>query len=200
MDSQACERIIKGFVLAAALAACSGGDAKNGAASADTTSSADVATEQTGAAGLPGETVPITLSAADLDGFEKGIARETELVRAASDRAAKAATPQERGEAIQAGFEQNTMVAAAPVTGLSAERYKFVRETLSRLLTTLDFQGQIDGPQSIDTSRVDAATRARLASDPYSALDSASAAELKSRMNRIVPLWIAYVKLTALND
>lgn len=200
MKSRACGRIVKGMLFAAMLGACSAGGTKDAAASAGTSSSEDVATEQATDAGLPGEAGPITLSAADFDGFEKGITRETELVRAASDRAAKATTPQERGEAIQAAFEQNTMAAAAPVTGLSVERYKFVRETLSRLLTTLDFQGKIDGPQSLDTSRADAATKARLASDPYLVLDSASAAELKSRMNRIVPLWIAYVNLTALAD
>lgn len=195
MDSNTCGRVIRGMLLAVALMACSGAS-KDEAAVADT-ESADVADEQEAGAAVPGEDGPITLSAADLDGFEKGIARETELVRAASDRAAKATTSQERGEAIQAGFEQNTMAAAAPVTGLSAERYKFVRETLSRLLTTLDFQGKIEGPQSLDTSRADAATKARLASDPYSVLDSASASELKSRMGRIVPLWISYINLTA---
>ena len=198
MDSQAWGRCVRGLLLAAILVACSG-ESKDEAGAADTDSSAEVAAEQEIDAGVAGETGPITLSAADFAGFEKGIAKETELVRAASDKAANAATSQERGEAIQAGFEQNTMAAAAPVTGLSVERYKFVRETLSRLLTTLNFQGKIEGPQSLDTSRADAATKARLASDPYSVLDSASAQELKSRMNRIAPLWIAYVNLTALN-
>lgn len=41
----------------------------------------------------------------------------------AAEKSAKATTPQESGEAIQAGFEMNTMAAAAPVAGLSAERY-----------------------------------------------------------------------------
>ena len=173
------------------------GDKEN-AASADTDSSDAVETESANTEGLAVNNGPITLSAADFDGFEKGIAREAQLVREATATAASAATPQERGAAIQAGFEQNTMAAAAPVTGLSAERYKLVRETLSRILTTLDFQGKIEGPQSLDTSRADAATRERLRSDPYLELDSASAAELKSRMSRIAPLWIAYINLTAL--
>jgi hypothetical protein len=139
----------------------------------------------------------LTLTTADIDGFEKGIARETELVRAAQQKSSAATTSKERGEAIQAGFEINTIPAAAPATGLSADRYKLVRETLSTLLTTLDFQGKIDGPQSIDTSRADALMKARLAADPYSVLDPAGAAALKSRLDRIVPLWTEYINLTA---
>lgn len=199
-EFQECVRSIRRFTLVATLAACGGGDSKTEAAAEDTSLSEGPASEAAGAAILPGEAGPITLSAADFDAFEKGIARETQLVRAASERAVNAATPQERGEAIQAGFEQKTMAAAAPATGLSVERYKLVRETLSSLLTTLDMQGKIAGPQSVDSSRADPTTIARLQSDPYSALDSASAAELKSRMSRIVPLWIAYVNLTALNS
>lgn len=140
---------------------------------------------------------PLTLSAADLDGFEKGIARETQLVREAADRASKATTPEARGEAIQAGFETNTIPAAAPATGLSRERYQIVRSTLSTILTTLDFQEKIDGPQSIDPATADAAMKARLAADPYSALDPASAEAFKARLGRIVPVWVEYVTLTA---
>ncbi len=140
---------------------------------------------------------PVKLSAADLDGFEKGIARETQLVREAAERASKATTPQERGEAIQAGFEMNTMPAAAPVAGLSPERYKIVRETLSKIMTTLDFQGKIDGPQSVDTARAGPAMKERLASDPYASLDPASAEALKARLDRIVPVWVEYITLTA---
>jgi hypothetical protein len=139
----------------------------------------------------------LTLSAADLDGFEKGIARETQLVREAADRASQATTPEARGEAIQAGFETNTIPAAVPATGLSRERYQIVRSTLSTILTTLDFQEKIDGPQSIDPAKADAAMKARLAADPYSALDAASADAFKARLGRIVPVWVEYVRLTA---
>lgn len=197
IDSQAVGRTIGGLLLVAILTACSGGD-KEGA-TADTSSQEATETEPAINGASAGPTGPITLSAADFDGFEKGIAREAQLVREATATASSAATPQERGAAIQAGFEQNTMDAAASVTGLSAERYKLVRETLSRILTTLDFQGKIEGPQSLDTSRADAAAKERLRSDPYLELDAASAEELKSRMSRIVPLWISYVSLTALN-
>ena len=176
--------------------ACKKGDAENGAERTVTSVRVDGPVDG-GATSEPA--APITLTDADIDGFEKGIARETELVKEASQKSASAKTPQERGEAIQAGFETNTIVAAAPVTGLSAERYKLVRETLSNIMTTLDFQGVIDGPQSVDTARADAAMKARLSSDPYRALDAGSAALLKSRMSRLVPVWLGYINLTALN-
>jgi hypothetical protein len=94
-------------------------------------------------------------------------------------------------------FETRTIPDAAPASGLSPERYKLVRETLHELLETLDFQGNIDGPKSMDMSRASPETRARLESDPYSALNPASAAALKARLDRIVPIYVEYVTLTA---
>ena len=142
---------------------------------------------------------PVSLTAADFDGFEKGMKHEIALVKDAHHRASTATSPQERGNAIQSAFEENTMAAAVPVSGLSLERYRLVRQTLSRILVTLDFQEKIDGPQSVDTTLADSAMKARLKSDPYSALDAASAAELKARLSRIAPVWIEYANVTAVN-
>ena len=144
----------------------------------------------------PESNAPMTLSAADIDGFEKGLKREIEIVKEGKIRASKAMTSVERGNAIQSTFEENTMKEAVPASGLSFERYHLVRGTLSKLLTTLDFQGKIDGPQSVDTTLADSSMKARLASDPYSVLDAASAQLLKSRLNEIVPAWVEYVNLT----
>lgn len=172
--------------------ACTGDKAGD---TADTATEVTIAPTET-QAGTPAAG-PLALSAADLEGFEKGIARETELVKEAQERSRTASTPEARGEAIQATFEDNTMRAAAPATGLSAERYKLVRETLSTIMTTLDFQGKIDGPQSVDTARAGPDMKARLSSDPYSALDPAGAEALKARLDRIVPVWVEYIRLTA---
>jgi hypothetical protein len=176
------------------LASC-GGEGSNGSAAVDT--GGTVVTSSGSVPNASAPTGPITLSAADLDGFEKGIARETELVREAQQKASTAATPADRGTAFQQTFETYTIPAAAPVTGLSAERYKLVRETIATIMTTLDFQGKIDGPQSLDPSRADAAMKARLSSDPYASLDAASASALKARIDRIAPVWIQYIGLTA---
>jgi hypothetical protein len=175
--------------------ACSGDKAAD---NADTAMAANAVGSPTGGAQTTEAAAgPLTLTAADLDGFEKGIARETQLVKEAQERSRTATTPQARGEAIQAAFEDNTIAAAAPVTGLSPERYKQVRETLSTIMTTLDFQGKIDGPQSVDTALAGPAMKARLSSDPYAALDPAGAEALKSRLDRITPVWVEYITLTA---
>ena len=179
------------LILAAAVAACSTGDSR---ASSD--SAAARQPEATVASEVPAPGAPVTLTAADIDGFEKGIAREAHLVREGHVRASKAVTPVERGNAIQSTFEENTMAGAIEASGLSLERYRLVRQTLSRLLTTLDFQGKIDGPQSVDTAHADSEMKARLASDPYAALDPASAELVKSRLNGIAKAWIEYINLT----
>ena len=182
------------LVLAITAAACSTGDSKTSSDSA-----AAPQPEATVASEVPAPGAPVTLTAADIDGFEKGIARETHLVREGHVRASKAVTAVERGNAIQSTFEENTMMGAIEASGLSLERYRLVRQTLSRLLTTLDFQGKIDGPQSVDTAHAGAEMKARLASDPYAVLDAASAELVKSRLDGIVKAWVEYINLTAVS-
>lgn len=165
----------------------------------DSASSADTSVPADNGNGLPAPGSPISLTAADVDGFVKGIKKETELVREGQERSRRAATSVERGNAIQSTFEENTMKNAVEASGLPLERYRLVRQTLSRLLTTLDFQGKIDGPQSVDTALANTEMKAQLASDPYSALDSGSAEIVKSKLSVIAPAWIEYITLTAVS-
>jgi hypothetical protein len=180
-------------LLILALFACSKSETPAAADSAASTVPADNGN------GMPAPGSPLSLTAADVDGFVKGITKETQLVREGQERANRAATPVERGNAIQSTFEENTMKNAVEASGLPLERYRLVRQTLSRLLTTLDFQGKIDGPQSVDTTLATPDMKARLASDPYSALDSGSAELVKSKLSVIAPVWIQYATLTAVN-
>ena len=137
------------------------------------------------------------LTAQDLDAYAKGLARETELVRAAQERGRTATTPQARGEAQQAQWEDQTIPEGAKASGLSTERYREVRNTVNSTFQWLDFQGKIDGPMQLDTATAPADMKARLARDPFDALSPASRAEVQAQMNRLVPAWIEYVKLTA---
>jgi hypothetical protein len=138
----------------------------------------------------------IRLTAQDLDGFEKGLQEEIRLVKEGKERAARSSNGTERGNAIQSTFEENTIKNAVPISGLSFERYHQVRDVMGRLLTTLDFQDKIPGPQSVDTALADSSMKARLKSDPYNELDAPSAQLVKSRLDRIAPMWIEYTKLT----
>jgi hypothetical protein len=137
------------------------------------------------------------LTPADLEAYAKGLARETELVRAAQERGRTATTPQARGEAQQAQWEDQTLPEGAKAAGLPVERYRAVRATVHRTFQWLDFQGKIDGPMQLDTANAPADMKARLARDPFDELTPASRSALQAMMDRLVPPWIEYVKLTA---
>ncbi len=139
----------------------------------------------------------VSLTGERLDAYERGLKREIEAVRAAQQRSSAATTSQERGEAIQAAFEHATIPSGAEAAGLPVDEYREIRETVNGVFRTLDFQGKIEGPLSMDLSRADAAAKERLARDPFDDLPPESAAALRERMNRLVPVWIEYVTLTA---
>ncbi|WP_284349142.1 hypothetical protein [Roseisolibacter agri] len=177
-------------VLTLLAAGCGGGAANTGDTAADTT--AVVAP-----AAASSEEAAYAFTEADLDAWERGLAKEIELVRAAQARASAAATPQARGEATQAQWAETTVPQAAQSLGAAGVSYAATRRTVHRVLETLDFQGKIDGPMSLDTTNVAPELRARMTMDPYAELAPASAAALRARLDRVVPRWIEYVKLTA---
>jgi hypothetical protein len=145
----------------------------------------------------PSSTRALELTSDTLNAYERGLKKEIDAVRAAQQRSGTATTAQERGEVIQASFEEATIPQGAAAAGLRVEEYRELRETVNGIFRTLDFQGQIDGPLSMDLSRADAATKERLARDPFADLSSGSAAALRAHMDRLVPVWIEYVTLTA---
>ena len=179
------------LLLGALLTACGGSGGDDGA----TPDSG--ATTREPASGAAAGAVRKTLTADDLQAYERGLSREIEAVKAARTRAASATTPAERGDAAQAAWETSTIPLGAEASGLPAARYEEVRETLEEVFRTLDFQDKIDGPLSIDLERVDAETRTRLARDPFDDLTPDSAQTLRAQMDRLLPIWIEYVKLTA---
>ena len=176
------------LALAMTTAACSGDDHANESQSPSGSSATASAT-----ATLPRPEFTVE----SLSSYERGLRREIEAVRTAQQRAGDAKTPQERGEAIQASFEHVTIPQGAEAAGLPVEQYRALRETINGIFETLDFQGKIDGPLSMDLSCADDATKQRLGRDPFADLAPASAATLRAQMHRLVPIWIEYVSLTA---
>ena len=142
---------------------------------------------------------PFAFTAADLDAYERGLKKEIELVKAAQAKAASAKTPEERGAATQAGFETATAPEAARAIGADPLRYAETRRTVDRVLETLDFQGKIPGPKEMNLDLASPEMKESLSKDPFAELDPASAALLKERMDRIVPVWIEYTELTAVS-
>jgi hypothetical protein len=184
-------RVRASLTLIAVLAACSS-DSKPADQSASATPSSGASGNESAATSGAAE-----ITAADLDAYAKGIARETELVRAAQERGRTATTPQARGEAQQAQWEDQTIPEGAKAAGLSPERYRAVRTTVHTTFQWLDFQGKIDGPMELDTARVAPEMKERFGRDPFAELSPTSREALQAQMNRLVPPWIEYVKLTA---
>jgi hypothetical protein len=144
-------------------------------------------------------TAPLAFTAADLDAYERGIAREAQLVVAARERGRAAKTPAERAKAAQAEWEDQTAVGGAQAAGMPVARYRQLRGTLHKVLSTLDFQGKIDGPQEMDMSAASPEMKKRLAGDPFAELAPASAAALKARLGSVSKAYIAYMELVAVN-
>lgn len=172
----------------ASVVACGGGGDTNDAATAQPSAAPAVANTTTGGA---------SFTAADLEAYGKGMAREVAAVRDAEKAEAAATDAAARGRAMQMKWDTATIPQGAEAAGLPVERYRAVREAVNEVFKTLDFQGKIDGPMQIDLSRVDEATRARIARDPFTDLSPESAAALRAAMDRLVPIWIEYVKMTA---
>ena len=116
--------------------------------------------EESPAAAPPSTASRADFTEADLDAYTRGIDQEVELVKAARDRGAKASTPAERSMAAQSEWEDATIPAAAQAAGIDEARYRNTRTAVHKVLETLDFQGKIDGPLSIDLTRADEATKA----------------------------------------
>ena len=70
---------------------------------------------------------------------------------------------------------------------------EFIRESTEHLAERLG--SAIGGLLNVTFGNM----KARLASDPYSALDSGSAELVKSKLSVIAPVWIQYATLTAVN-
>jgi hypothetical protein len=111
------------------LIACGGSETPS------TASNAPVVATATTAAG------PVNFTAADLDLYEKGIAKEIGIVKAALARASSAPTPAERAAAAQASWEQS-IPAAAKAAGIDEERFRLTRNAVHEVFETLDFPGE----------------------------------------------------------
>ncbi|HEX9984953.1 MAG TPA: hypothetical protein VGF69_16950 [Thermoanaerobaculia bacterium] len=192
----------KRFVVLAAgsllVVMCGGREAATGGGGEGAASG--VSTVETAAAEqAPASEGPADFSAADLDLYERGIVEEIAVVKGAREKAANAATPAERGKAAQEEWEDQSIPAAAKAAGIDVERYRHTRNAVHHVFETLDFQGKIAGPMEMDMERASEEAKARLAKDAFATLTPAAAAALRARMDRLVPAWIEYATLTAVN-
>jgi hypothetical protein len=180
------------------LAAACGNDAQsNDGQRADSLAGTATSSSSSSSPSSAASSAPAELTSAELDAYARGIAKEIELVKAAQERARTATSPQARGEAAQAQWEDQTIPGGAESAGLTADEYRRVRRTVHHVLQTLDFQGKIDGPMQMDTTHATPEMRKQLTTDPFEELSPSSRTALRERMDKLVPLWVQYVTLTA---
>lgn len=145
------------------------------------------------------ESAAINLTVDDLTAYEKGLAQEIAQVQSARERGNNAKTPSARAATAQDEWEEQTIPGGARAAGLSVERYRNIRKTVNHVLETLNFQRKIQGPLELDLEHATPEMKQRLNVDPFAELSLASASALRTRMNSLVPIWIRYMNLVAVN-
>jgi len=116
-----------------------------------------------------------------------------------SERVKSARIPEERDAASRDQWDTATAPRAAAAIGADPARYLATRRAVDRVLETLDLQGRIPGPRKANPELASPELKKRLESDAFADLPPASAEALRSHLDRIVPVWIRYTTLTAVN-
>lgn len=182
------------LAIALALASCSDSAAPGGRQAPDAAAGMPAAASGATRDGAAGETADpeaaIELTPALLQAYAKGLRKELEIIR-------RPGRGTHYGVTISKYGEEGPEVVAA--SGLSHEQYRAVRDVVDRIFTTLNFQGKIGPPRSMDLERADPAWRERLASDPFDELPPSSAQALRDHMHVLVPPWSGIIAMTAQN-
>jgi hypothetical protein len=128
-------RIVLSLATITALSiACSRGDAdaNDSAAQADTAAAPAASSPAPTASATPSP--PASLTADDIDRWEKGMAAELEAVRKAGEQLKTAKTGNDTLTAMMGSNEMSTRDAGASAAGVDPERYQLIRSTLSSVV------------------------------------------------------------------
>lgn len=178
--------VIPAFLL---LAACGGGDDASGAGSDGS--------EPASPAQAADADEAVDFSADDLAAYERGFAREIELVREADAIADTATEAQVRNDARGRKDETITIPEGATASGLGG-RYAAIRNTVHTTLRHLDYQGKIDGPTSYDTgTAASPEVREMFTKDHVAALPAGVREAFQARLQALAEQWGSYVRMTA---
>jgi len=174
------------LAITVALARCTTDPAPHGEPASTGTggSRADGGTTATGPADAK---AAFELTPALLQGYAKGLRKEAEIIRRPGRGTHYGVTISKYGE------EGREAVAAS---GLSLDDYRAIRDLVNPVFTTLNFQGKIGPPRSMDLERAPE-WKQRLAGDPFDELSPSSAQALRDHMDILVPPWSEIIALTA---
>ncbi|MFC3715422.1 hypothetical protein ACFONC_04580 [Luteimonas soli] len=169
-----------------ALARCSNGPAPDGKSEPPVAANPDAAEGAT-ASDATSTDEAFELTPALLEAYAKGLRKEAEIIRRPGRGTHYGVTISKYGD------EAQEVVAAA---GLSIDDYRAIQDVVDPVFTTLNFQGKIGPPRSIDVERAPE-WKQRLAGDPFDELSPASAKVLREHMDILVPPWSEIIALTA---
>ena len=137
-----------------------------------------------------GAATRIELTDALLHGYAQGLRKEAEILR----RPGRGRHYGVMISAVSGDAESAEVLAAA---GMSAADYLAVRHSVDQVFNTLNFQGRIGPPRSINLALAGEEMKRRLAGDPFDELPPASAEALRRHLDALVPPWSDIVAMTA---
>jgi len=174
-------RYFPAFVLAFALAACGHGNAPTGDAGGTQAQDAPPSAKPAAVAADPSAVAQANatrpLQVSDLDAYAKGMDKEIELRKEASDKAIKAKAAKDQQAEVMAIVEMTSAEiesAGARAAGMDAARYAFVKHAIDRVL------GSVWMGKAMAKMEGGAQMQQKLG-DPYAGLDADVASALKAR-------------------
>ena len=130
------------------------------------------------------------LTDANLEAYARALQKQAEIIR-------RPGRGTHYGVRISAYGEDDESREVLEAAGMTASEYNAVDQLVEPVFTTLNFQGEIGPPRSINLDEASPEWRERLERDPFDDLAPESAAALRRHMDTLVPLWSDVVGLTA---
>ncbi len=162
--------LVRLLAAATVVAACSRSEQADTADSAAATDTAASASATPAPTPSPANNTAASLTADDIDRWQKGMDAELEAVKKAGADLKTAKTNNDTLTAMMAANEMSTRAARAKAAGVDEERYRLIRSTLSSVV------GQMAPiEQEMDVSKLPAASVAELAKSREAGLAQATA-------------------------
>jgi len=156
--------------IATVVAACSRSEQADTADSSATADTAASASATPAPAPSPANNTPASLTADDIDRWQKGMDAELEAVKKAGTDLKAAKTSNDSLSAMMAANDMSTRDAGAKAAGVDGERYQLIRTTLSSVV------GQMAPiEQEMDVSKLPAASVAEMKKSRDAGLTQATA-------------------------
>ena len=136
------------------------------------------------------EAQPAALTDANLEAYALALARQAEIIR-------RPGRGTHYGVTVSIYNSEGESGEVLETAGMSVEEFHAVEGLVEPVFTTLNFQGEIGPPRSINLEEASPEWKERLAGDPFESLPPESAAALRRHMDTLVPLWSDIVGMTA---